>query len=154
MRRDGEFKHHNLNRDLLDPLTTKIENPWAETFSDSPLFTDLTPAVMRHLSTLVTQIAHSAPPGLKDTIMAQGEWVEQSITLAMRAILKSLRGVVSWEQGQISRGMTEKMKRGMKGGYEKAEREVGKGCTKRRKVCALTICCTLRRTADELNLLV
>lgn len=85
MRRDGEFKHHNLNRDLLDPLTTKIENPWAETFSDSPLFTDLTPAVMRHLSTLVTQIAHSAPPGLKDTIMAQGEWVEQSITLAMRA---------------------------------------------------------------------
>lgn len=100
------------------------------------MFPTLSSKVLSTLSSLLTRITQTAPPGLRDRIIAQGEAVKISIGLSLEILIEGLRNVVSWEQMGVTRGLEERMKGedGMGGGYAKAKEERGKGCVARSKV--------------------
>lgn len=132
--RHGEWRHFNLNSEIVQPLINNIAVPWALQFDSSPhMLAQAMQAVETQINNLLGDLKDMVPPSLASQYAARHQIASSDARLAINRILGDIITKLQRERCNISKHLASKVKDELHAGYQLALEQHGPGSFSRQK---------------------
>ena len=133
MRRGGSWQRHDLNIELIDPLTRKLVSSWSNTFQLN-LFSYFEECFNEKITILLQEFKNSIPQSLSMRAKDQIEVCHDIINSGMEQMLEDIQHAMDIVQRAASRSLLPHVRHRLQPGYLRAAQQHGPGAIVRQRV--------------------